>query len=127
MSKIMVVDDDLSVLEVIKNALTRKGFKVVTNDNPINALTLILYERPDLILLDYKMPELNGLEFLLKLRASNYPKTMLTPVLMMSAAPTPTLINALNSIELVDFIEKPFVSKELVAGVESALKRFKAR
>jgi CheY-like chemotaxis protein len=124
MNKILVVDDDSSVLAVMKFTLIRAGFNVLTTNKPHEAIPLIRVEQPNLIISDYKMPSLTGLDLLQQLRALSEPEIALTPLILMSAAISPSLFKALETIERVDFIEKPFVSQQLIQKVEYVLSQF---
>jgi len=121
MAKIIVIDDDASVLAVVKFALSRAGHEVQATDSPISAIALIHQSQLDLIMVDYKMPELSGVELLQRLRfpANGQPTT--TPALLMSGAPTPQLLEAIQNLPKVEFIEKPFIGKELIHKIEEVL------
>jgi DNA-binding response OmpR family regulator len=122
--RLMVIDDDQSVLAVLKYTLQKAGFKVFPYSNPLLALEAVPVEIPDLVLLDYKMPEMNGIDVLYKIRESDDTKIASIPVIMMSAAPSPALLQAIQTVKNVDFIEKPFVSQQLVQKVEFVISFF---
>jgi CheY-like chemotaxis protein len=124
MRKIIVVDDDPSVLAVMKFTLVRAGFNVISTNKPHEAIPLISLEKPDLIISDYKMPSLSGLDLLQQLRDLPDPVVAQIPLILMSAAISPTLFKALETIERVDFIEKPFVSQQLLQKIEFVLGQY---
>lgn len=67
--KILVVDDELGVRELLYDALTKQGYKSITATSGEEAIELIGTQRPDLVLLDFKMPDMNGVEILKKIRS----------------------------------------------------------
>ena len=81
--KIMIVDDDEQILTLVEIMLRRQGYQVVKAPNPYAALELLDSDLPDLALLDYMMPGMNGLELCGQIRL--HPKAGKIPVLMLSA------------------------------------------
>jgi two-component system response regulator (stage 0 sporulation protein F) len=67
--KILLVDENLRVRELLYNALTKQGYEVITADGGKQALELLGIQKPDLILLDFKMPDMNGVEVLTKIKS----------------------------------------------------------
>ncbi len=124
MAKIIVVDDDASVLAVVKFALIRAGHEVQATDSAISAIALIHQSQVDLIMVDYKMPELSGVELLNRLRFPTNGQPTNTPALLMSGAPTAQLLEAIHNLPRVEFIEKPFIGKELIQKIESVLAQY---
>ncbi len=119
MKKLLVVDDDETLRELVTFALTREGYEVLTARDAIAGLELLKTgARPDLALLDVMMPHMSGLEMLARLRVE-HPDL---PVIMMTAMSTPeTAIRALRE-HACDFLAKPFDIDELVSSVKSAFK-----
>ena len=66
--KILLIDDDVQYTNITKRFLESDGFNITAHNNPVEALEMCKKERFDIILLDYYMPEMNGNEFLVKLR-----------------------------------------------------------
>ncbi|MCK5180309.1 MAG: response regulator, partial [Candidatus Omnitrophica bacterium] len=81
--KILIVDDDKGIVEVVKIALTKKGYEVFTAGDGNEGIEKVKAHSPDLILLDVVMPEMNGYEFLRALKALE--GKALTPVVMVTA------------------------------------------
>jgi two-component system OmpR family response regulator len=118
MSKILVVDDDTSLLEVMKYNLAHEGHAVVTAGDGIRALELAREEKPDLIVLDLMLPGLNGLEVCRILR-----KETAVPVLMLTArAGESDKVVGLES-GADDYMTKPFSVRELLARIRAMLRR----
>jgi DNA-binding response OmpR family regulator len=119
MSKtILIVDDKANVRTLVREYLTAEGFRVVTAENGQNALYTARQEKPDLILLDIMMPEMDGFEFI---RA--YRKESDTPVILLTAKMEES--DKVIGLELGadDYITKPFGMRELVARIHTVLRR----
>jgi DNA-binding response OmpR family regulator len=118
LSKILVVDDDKNLLEVIKYNLVNEGYTVIIAENGTQAVEKARQEKPDLIILDVMLPEIDGLEVCRILR-----KEMSIPILMLSAKIDE--IDKVVGLELGadDYIGKPFSVRELMARVRATLRR----
>jgi len=79
---ILVVDDELSVRELLYDAFTKEGYKVTTIGTAIQAIEVVAKDKPDLVLLDFNMPQMNGIEVLKRIRArdANVKVVMLTGI-----------------------------------------------
>ena len=115
---ILVVDDKANVRTLVRDYLTEEGFRVVTADNGRNALYVARHEKPDLILLDIMMPEMDGFEFI---RA--YRKESDTPIILLTARLEES--DKVVGLELGadDYVTKPFGMRELVARIRGAAPR----
>lgn len=122
MPKIMVVDDDPHIRSVIRFALSRDGFATVEAADGAAALDLFERERPDLIILDVTMPELDGTEVCRRLRRSHD-----VPVIFLSSRDEE--LDRVLGLELGgdDYVTKPFSPRELVARVRATLRRAEGR
>lgn len=116
--KILVVDDDPRLRDLVALALERADFTVITASNGQIALTHAARENPDLIVLDIGLPELDGLEVCRRLRARSQ-----VPILFLTARADE--IDRILGLELGadDYVTKPFSPRELVARVRAILKR----
>jgi DNA-binding response OmpR family regulator len=114
--RILVVDDDQRILHFSRLKLMASGYNVTTAMNGQGALTMIESEKPDVVVLDLRMPVMGGLEVLRILRSHSE-----LPVIVMSAA-TDLAEEALVA-GADDFIAKPFVVDELVRRIEQILER----
>jgi two-component system OmpR family response regulator len=119
MPKILVVDDDSHIRDVIRFALAREGHTVVEAENGVRGLALARSERPDLIVLDIMMPELDGTEMCRRLRGTGDR----TPIVFLSARDDE--IDRVLGLELGgdDYVGKPFSPRELVSRVKAILRR----
>jgi len=116
---ILVVDDKASVLRLLREYLSEKGYRVVSAMNGREALSAARHEKPDLILLDIMMPTMNGFEFM---RA--YRKERDTPVIILTARLEET--DKVVGLELGadDYVTKPFGMAELVARMRAVMRRY---
>lgn len=119
MSKtIMVVDDKANVRTLVKDYLLEKGFRVVTAENGREALFVARHEKPDLVLLDIMMPEMDGYEFIPAFR-----KEANTPLILLTAKLEES--DKVLGLELGadDYVTKPFGMRELLARIRAVLRR----
>jgi CheY-like chemotaxis protein len=122
--KIMVVDDECEVADIVKKMLESEGFEVITANSGDEAIQKLEKEKPDLILLDIMMPGMDGWATLKKIKSDERFKEI--PVSMLTALPlTPddTKDKPINSIE--NYIVKPFSKKVLLSKVNDILDREK--
>jgi len=119
MDKVLIIDDDLKLLKMLKRTLTYEGLTVLTASNGLEALPLVSSESPDLIVLDWLMPKMDGLTFLEKIRCLGNT----TMILMLTARDT--IENRVLGLEsgADDYLVKPFAPSELVARVHAMLRR----
>lgn len=116
--KILVVDDDPRLRDLVTLALERAGHTTITAANGAQALTHAMRESPDLIVLDIGLPEMDGLEVCRRIRARAQ-----TPILFLTARADE--VDRIVGLELGadDYVTKPFSPRELVARVQAILKR----
>jgi DNA-binding response OmpR family regulator len=116
---LLIVDDEIDLAAELKALLERSGYKVITAADGKRALKVVKESRPDLIVLDVLMPQLNGREVLRRLRAAGD----WTPVILLTQIGTPTE-RALSLQEGADdYINKPFDPMELIARIQAILRR----
>lgn len=118
MKTILVVDDKVSIQRLIGDYLTANGFRSVVANNGREALYVARHEKPDLVLLDIMMPEMDGYEFLRHFR-----KEFNTPVIMITAKMEET--DKVIGLELGadDYITKPFGMAEMMARIRAVIRR----
>ncbi|GAK30930.1 two-component response regulator [Weissella oryzae SG25] len=118
MSKILVVDDEKPISDIIKFNLTKEGYDVVVAMDGRAALEMFEETEPDLILLDQMLPEIEGTEVLRQIRAVSQ-----VPVIMVTAKDSE--IDKVLGLEMGadDYVTKPFSNRELLARIKANLRR----
>lgn len=116
--KILVVDDEASIRQIVEARLNMAGFEVVTAGDGEEALEVYKAERPDLIVLDIMMPRVDGLQVCREIRKQDS-----VPIIMLTAkGEIPDRINALE-MGADDYLTKPFSPRELEARIKAVLRR----
>lgn len=120
-SRILVVDDEPEAVELVEFNLKKAGFDVITATDGAQAVKKTRSARPDLIVLDLMMPEVDGLEVCKILRRD--PATARIPIIMLTAKATE--VDRIVGLELGadDYVTKPFSPRELVLRVNKILRR----
>lgn len=120
--KILVVDDEEHIAELISYNLTSNGYKVITANNGIDAIKLAIEEKPSLILLDLMIPGKDGYDVCKEVRGNSEVKNI--PIIMLTAKSEE--LDKILGLELGadDYITKPFSVRELLARVKAVLRRF---
>jgi len=115
---ILVVDDEAALVKVVRGYLEQEGYQVVTANNGREALFAARDHRPDLIILDLTMPEMDGFEFM-----REYQREGSTPIIALTARIDE--MDKVLGLEMGadDYVTKPFSSRELVARVRALLRR----
>lgn len=118
MTKILVVEDEPSMVEALSYALDSEGYEVVVADDGETALQMFERERPDLVLLDLMLPELSGTEVCKRLRTASA-----VPIIMLTAKDDE--VDKVVGLELGadDYVTKPFSMRELTARIRAVLRR----
>lgn len=116
--KILIVDDDENICELLRLYLQKDGFNTVVANNGEKAITLVQIEKPDLVLLDIMMPVLDGWQVCREIRKSSD-----VPIIMLTAK-SETFDKVLGlELGADDYVTKPFDSKEVVARIKAVLRR----
>jgi two-component system KDP operon response regulator KdpE len=116
--RILVVDDEVAIVRVLRSCLKAKGFETLASMNGLEAIQIIERESPDLLILDIVMPDMDGFEVLKRVREWSQ-----IPIIMLSA-----LGNEEDKVKCLDlgaddYLSKPFGTKELIARVRAVLRR----
>ena len=116
--KILVVDDEKPIVDILKYNLEKEGFEVLTADNGVSALESALSQNPDLILLDIMLPKMDGFDVCRKVR-----EKLNVPIIMITARDEE--VDKVLGLELGadDYITKPFSVRELIARVKANMRR----
>jgi two-component system KDP operon response regulator KdpE len=119
--RILVVDDEPNILASVAPLLRARGYEVLSAMNGRSAIESVERDRPDLILLDLGLPDMDGVEVCTRIRESNN-----TPILVLSARGTESdKVRALDA-GADDYVTKPFGAGELLARIRVALRRSEA-
>lgn len=119
--RILVIEDDDAIREVVRYTLENNGFTVLTAADGKTGLTLALRERPSLILLDLMLPEMDGLDVCRNLKRDESAREI--PVVMLTAKGEESDIVLGLELGAIDYITKPFSGKVLVARIRAHLRR----
>src|SRR5215217_6424680 len=122
MTKVLLVEDDLALSDVLVFTLRRAGFEVVPVYDGEAALTSWESQAPDLLVLDLNLPKLDGLSVCRRIRASSGPQAA-TPIIILSVRSADDAIVTGLEIGADDYVVKPFSPTQLVARVRAVLRR----
>ena len=119
--KIVVIEDEADILEVIQYNLKREGYQVLTSRDGEEGLGQVREQAPALVLLDLMLPGLDGIEVCKQLKQN--PVTRAIPIIMVTAKGEESDIVLGLGVGADDYVAKPFSPKELVARVKAVLRR----
>ena len=117
--KVLVVDDEIHIVHVVAIKLRNNGYEVVSADNGAKALELARTEKPDIIVTDFQMPIMTGLELTEKLREHEETKDI--PVIMLTARSFAISREQQDQLQISGCLSKPFSPKELLGNIEDIL------
>ncbi len=119
--KILVVDDEMHIRELVKFNLEKAGYKVLEAGNGLDAVAIVKGDRPDLVVLDLMLPGIDGLDVCRTLKSQR--ETSGIPIIMLTAKSDE--IDKVIGLELGadDYLTKPFSPREMVARVKAVLRR----
>jgi len=104
MAKLLVIDDEEGIRNLLEILLRRKGYDVVLADGGRKGLDLLRREHPDVVVLDLKMPEMDGITVLREIRSFDPKK----PVIILTGAATPGMEQQVLALGVTEFVEKEF-------------------
>ncbi|MDD5134636.1 MAG: response regulator [Phycisphaerae bacterium] len=119
--KVLVIDDDAMIRKLLESTLSRKGFKVFAAENGLDGIDLAKTENIDVVLLDWMMPEMDGMEVLAELKRNK--DTMHIPVFMLTSKEDSKDIDLATSRGAIDYIIKPFNTFEVPEIVQRYLEK----
>ena len=121
MSKVLIVEDEANIRQLVKYNLEKESFQVIEAEDGLQGLRLAKAEKPDLVLLDLMLPQMDGLEVCRSLKGNQ--ATAALPIIMLTAKSEE--IDKVIGLELGadDYLTKPFSPRELVARVKAVLRR----
>lgn len=118
MAKVLVIDDEQGIRSLLDMLLSRKGYGVVLADGGRKGLELFRRERPDVIVLDLNMPEMDGVAVLQQVRSLNPDQ----PVLILTGAGTPEKEQRVHALGVSEFVEREFSLHRLGDALKRVLK-----
>lgn len=116
--KILVVDDEETILDAVQFSLERAGYQVITANDSEPALAALAAENPDILLLDVMLPTRSGFELVQHIRLTNN-----VPIIMLTAKGTESDRVTGLTLGADDYITKPFGTRELLARIQSVMRR----
>ena len=120
--KILLIDDESLVVKTIHKLLTKTGYQVVSCTSGADAVKAAALESFDLIISDIRMPDMNGVETIKKIRELLLSKKLsLTPEILMSGFADPQTVKDAEALGAKDFFYKPFDLQEFIASVKKVL------
>lgn len=117
-TKILVIDDDTAVTDLLSVLLRSQGFDVTATNSSSDGLGLVRDNEPDLIILDLMMPEIDGWEVCRSVRTDSQ-----VPIIVLSALNDPSMVASVLDAGADDYLTKPTPSRVLVAHINRLLKR----
>jgi len=118
--KVVCIEDDAAMIDLVKLILKNRGFEVLGATRGPEGLELIASEKPDLVLLDLMMPDMDGWDVYQRMKADDYMKTL--PVIVVTAkAQQIDKVLGLNIAKVQDYITKPFSPADLVKSINRVL------
>jgi len=119
-ARVVCIEDEPDMIDLIRLLLTRKGYDFIGARSGYEGLTLISEHRPDLVLLDLMMPDMDGWEVYQRLRANSL--TTQIPVIVVTArARTVEQMETIRAARVDDYIVKPFGPGQLIAAIQRVL------
>lgn len=117
--KVLVVDDEIHIVHVVAIKLRNNGYEVVSANNGAEAYELACEVQPDIVVTDYQMPVMSGIELVEKLRENEQTKNI--PVIMLTARSFAISKEQQEQLNISDCLSKPFSPRELLVNIEDIL------
>ena len=117
--RVLVVDDEIHIVHVVAIKLRNNGYEVISADNGAEAYDLALKDKPDIIVTDFQMPIMTGMELIEKLRQNDDTKDI--PVIMLTARSFAVPQEQKDELRISGCLSKPFSPKELLGYIEDIL------
>ena len=117
--RVLVVDDEIHIVHVVAIKLRNNGYEVISADNGAEAFELACKEKPDIVVTDFQMPVMTGLELVEKLRQRE--ETRDIPVIMLTARNFAIPEEQQEELRISGCLSKPFSPKELLGNIEDIL------
>lgn len=117
--KVLIADDEIHIIHVVAIKLRNNGYEVVAASNGAEAYELACREKPDIVVTDYQMPLMTGIELIEKLRGGEHTKDI--PVILLTARSFAISQEQKQSLKVADCLSKPFSPKELLKTIQDIL------
>ena len=118
-NKVLIADDEIHIIHVVAIKLRNNGYEVIAANNGAEAYDLACREHPDIVVTDYQMPFVTGIELIEKLRANEQTKD--TPVILLTARSFAISEELQQSLDVEECLSKPFSPKELLKTIQDVL------
>ncbi|MEN6337708.1 MAG: response regulator [Phycisphaerales bacterium] len=118
-NKVLVADDEIHIIHVVAIKLRNNGYEVISASNGAEAYELACRENPDIVVTDYQMPLMTGIELVEKMRADD--RTKSTPVILLTARSFAITQEMQESLGISNCLSKPFSPKELLKTIQDIL------
>ena len=118
-NKVLVADDEIHIIHVVAIKLRNNGYEVIAANNGAEAYDLACREKPDIVVTDYQMPLMTGIELITKLRGDERTKDI--PVILLTARSFAVTQEQQESLGVSSCLSKPFSPKELLKTIQDIL------
>jgi two-component system phosphate regulon response regulator PhoB len=118
-NKVLVADDEIHIIHVVAIKLRNNGYEVIAANNGAEAYDLACREKPDIVVTDYQMPLMTGIELITKLRGDERTKEI--PVILLTARSFAVTQEQQESLGVASCLSKPFSPKELLKTIQDIL------
>lgn len=118
-NKVLIADDEIHIIHVVAIKLRNNGYDVVSANNGAEAYDLVVEEHPDVIVTDYQMPLMTGIELIEKLRANEATRDI--PVVLLTARSFAITEEQQESLGVAACLSKPFSPKELLKSIQDII------
>lgn len=120
MKKILMIDDEIYIRKVMSQIFKANNYEIITSDNGIDGANIAKYFMPDLILLDLKMPEIDGIGVCQMLKENSQTKDI--PILIITGYPSSDIVDPLTNMGVEHHLVKPFETEELFYKIDQIFK-----
>ena len=117
--KVLIVDDEIHIVHVVAIKLRNNGYDVISAENGAQAFKLVQEEKPDVVVTDFQMPVMNGLELIENLRQDKGTENL--PVILLTARGFAVTDEQRQQLKVSAILSKPFSPKELLRSIEDIL------
>ncbi|MCX5645060.1 MAG: response regulator [Phycisphaerae bacterium] len=118
-NKVLVADDEIHIIHVVAIKLRNNGYEVIAANNGLEAYDLACREKPDIVVTDYQMPLMTGIELITKMREDERTKDI--PVILLTARSFAVTQEQQESLGVSSCLSKPFSPKELLKTIQDIL------